>query len=154
MAKSHPTKCLAIYSNTFVSVNSPYPNGPTDSYHAHISRIFIKNNRNSPGISRIFIKNNRNSPGISCVFIKNSRNTPSISRVFIKNSRNSPGISCVFIKNGWDTPVSRVFSSKTVEIHPYLACFYQKQAIIIPRRGSLRPVGVRIKFGTTQNGLK
>ena len=63
-------------------------------------------------------------------------------------------ISHVFTKNRWDTPVSRMFLSKMVEIHPYLACFYQKQAIVIPRTGNLRPVGVCIKFGTTQNGLK
>ena len=63
-------------------------------------------------------------------------------------------ISHVFTKNGWDTLVSRMFLPKMVEIHPYLACFYQKQAIVIPRRGSLRPIGVRIRFGTTQNGFK
>ena len=46
------------------------------------------------------------------------------------------------------------FYQKQSKLPRHLACFYQKQAIVIPRRGSLRPVGVRIKFGTTQNGLK
>ena len=46
------------------------------------------------------------------------------------------------------------FYQKQSKLPRHLACFYQKQAIVIPRRGSLRPVGVRIKFGTTQNGFK
>ena len=93
-----------------------------------ISLAFLsKNSRNFPGISCVFIKNKRNTPGISCVFIKNSWNSPGISCVFIKNSRNSPGISHVFITN---------------------------KRLSSPRTGNLRPVGVRIKFGTTQNGLK
>ena len=51
-----------------------------------------------------------------------------LHRSFVdKNSRNSPGISHVFITN---------------------------KRLSSPRTGNLRPVGVRIKFGTTQNGFK
>ena len=40
--------------------------------------------------SIVFLKNNRNTPGISCVFLKNSRNTPGILCVFLKNGRSNP----------------------------------------------------------------
>ena len=41
-----------------------------------------------------------------------------------------------------------------LSLHTFLGTtVFQKQAIVIPRTGG-HPVGVRIKFGTTQNGLK
>ncbi|WP_315257099.1 hypothetical protein, partial [Segatella oulorum] len=51
-------------------------------------------------------------------------------------------------------PASRVFLSKTVETPPVSRMFLSKTSDCHPPTGSLRPVGVRIKFGTTQNGLK